>query len=442
MTTHALACALTCALTCALAAGQLVDPPRSLGELNLKNAAFVEVYTASEGDAGQVDGKTLYVSSFNPGDILGDDLVYYLRSPGSQLDSVADWDMQVLDHKADWTNDICYMPKEAVGFEGVVVTSGFLVPFKTHGKLQLFNTETSPPGGPYDISLLDKHDWAYHRAMWHDMDGDGDLDLVTARFHQNTVTGVTSKSFAYMQNDGESPVDQGLWHQQEVVTDGPDVGFRMVQLSSGGKDYDVVIAGEFWNERVVLYWTDEGDWSDSANVHSRVLDNTTGQVFDVFYDDLNGDGTPELWASGFDLEAKNGSLYAWSVPEDFISGEWPRVTLDTNFHPNSMLFGETMSPGSAVAFHPSTAAKLSGAKPLILLSGDDDGNHYVLQATSADAEDWSYQRQTLVETGKTTAGQVTVADLDDDGYNELVLAGYTIGKLYVFTYAPEPTVEL
>ncbi|XP_037078900.1 uncharacterized protein LOC119099911 [Pollicipes pollicipes] len=433
-----LICALACALAGQTAEAQMVDPPRSLGELRLKNAAFVEVYSSQKGDGDEVDRQTLYVSSFNPGNIIGDDLVYYLRAPGRQLDTVADWDMQVLDHQADWTNDICYTPSEATGFEGVVVTSGFLVPFKTHGRLQLYNTETSPPSGPYLLSALDKRDWAYHRALWHDMDADGDLDLLTARFHQSALTHVTTSSLAYLENNGTSPADWALWPQHELVSGGPDVGFRMVQLQSGGQTHDVLLAGEFWNERLTLYWTESGDWSRPGDILSRTIDNTTGQIFDVFYSDLNGDGVPEVWASAFDLAAKNGSLYTWAVPDDFATGEWRRTTLDTNFHPNSMLFGETMSPGSAVAFHPSETARAAGRKPLILLSGDDDGNHYILQPTSQAADDWTYERQTVVQTGQTTAGQVTVADLDADGYTELILAGYTIGKLYVLTYAPAP----
>ena len=88
---------LSCALTCALAvlAAQAQDLPRLMGELKLNNAAFVEVYTAQRGDGDDVQRKTLYVSSFDPGNVIGDDKVYYLRAPGRQHMAVADWQMQV-----------------------------------------------------------------------------------------------------------------------------------------------------------------------------------------------------------------------------------------------------------------------------------------------------------------------------------------------------------
>lgn len=30
-------------------------------------------------------------------------------------------------------------------------------------------------------------DYSYHRVIWKDMDGDGDLDAVTARFHNSKI---------------------------------------------------------------------------------------------------------------------------------------------------------------------------------------------------------------------------------------------------------------
>ena len=434
--TGLLACALTCALTSRAFGANVSDLPRSLGEVPVTNASFVEVFTAVIGDGDAVDRTTLYVSSFNPESILGNDKVYRVPAPGRQLESVSEWQLELLDHNAYWTNDIDYMSAEAVGFEGVIVTSGYLGSFHTHGKLQVFNTETSPPSGPYLLSMLDIHDWAYRRAMWHDMDGDGDLDLVAARFNKKQLAHDPIKSLAFMINEG-TPVD-GIWRQKDLIEDGPDVGFRIVNLTSAGQAFDVVVAGEMWNARLALYWTETGDWTDSASIQSRVVDDTTGSIFDVFYSDLNGDGVPEVWATAYDESADSGSVYVWSVPDDFATGDWKRVTLASGFHVNDVVVGERVSPGEAVSFYPSEAARTAGGKPYILLSGNADGGHYVLQPTSQDPEDWTYEKQTLVaaESGG-TAGQVTAADLDGDGFTELIAAGYTAGKLYVFSYSPQ-----
>ena len=33
--------------------------------------------------------------------------------------------------------------------------------------------------------MIQTVDFSYHRVLWKDMDGDGDLDAVTARFHNS-----------------------------------------------------------------------------------------------------------------------------------------------------------------------------------------------------------------------------------------------------------------
>ena len=38
-------------------------------------------------------------------------------------------------------------------------------------------------------------------------------------------------------------------------------------------------------------------------------------------------------------------------------------------------------------------------KPWISLSGDDDGNHYVMYPTSEDKYNWEYERHLIIATG-------------------------------------------
>jgi len=70
------------------------------------------------------------------------------------------------------------------------------------------------------------------------------------------------------------------------------------------------------------------------------------------------------------------------------------------------------------------------------VSGDDDGRHYILEPVNEDPADWTYNKHILVDTERTTSGKFAVGDFNGDGYTDIVVAGYTIGRLYAFTYAP------
>ena len=66
------------------------------------------------------------------------------------------------------------------GFEGIIQTSGFLVPGKSSGQLEVYNEETL--AGPWNIASGDKKDWSYHWQIWHDVDEDGLQDVMAARY--------------------------------------------------------------------------------------------------------------------------------------------------------------------------------------------------------------------------------------------------------------------
>ena len=93
----------------------------------------------------------------------------------------------------------------------------------------------------------------------------------------------------------------------------------------------------------------------------------------------------------------------------------------------------------------------------ILVSGDDDGHIYILRPTTEAVNDFSpYEKTVLINTNAQTAGKFfcfayierlyhlyafikgkpAVADLNGDGYSDIIAPGYSAGKIYVFTYAP------
>jgi len=419
--------------------------PRYLGNTSLRHAAFMEAYFSEDETLAYEDRWSVYVSTFDPGLIGQFDRKYYIRSPGRYMDSIETWDtdiLELLDVNAYWPNNPDYMPSSVGGAEGIVWTSGFLVSSKTDGQLQLYDTTQEPPSGPYNIASNDNTDWAYHRVVWKDMDNDGDLDAITSRFFLPLV-GEASTQVLYLENPGTG-FSEG-WAEHIITELGGDVHFAVKTLDAGGRPYDCILLGEFFNRRLSVVWTENvtGDWSDQASIEYRVFAPNSNQPFDVLVEDFNEDGTEELMVTLYDNAAGVGRVEVFFFPADFRTDNFTNIIVAEGFVPNDIPGGgEVMSPGSPKIFYPSSAyaneLALDGRphKPWVMLSGDDDGCMYILYPDTEDRTDWTYQKQTLIDTQGYIAGKMATGDFDNDGYTDVLVAGYSTGKLYLYTYAP------
>ncbi|XP_046991237.1 uncharacterized protein LOC124596225 isoform X1 [Schistocerca americana] len=405
--------------------------PKELGNFYLGQAAFLEVFQSEQATENYADQFTLYISNFNPLSLAQKDYIYYIKSPGSQLNDVNNWVPTKIDQENYWPNDLYFMSSSIAGREGIIWTSGFLVPTKTKGCLNIYFTDQEPFDGPYNIASLDDQDYSYHRIIWRDVNGDGLSDAVTARFHTGLLGSVT-KQFLWLENPGNSQLEG--WTQHMINEDGADIHFQIEQLPVGGTAYDVQLNGEFWNEKVTIYYgTDNANfWQNPSVLQEVVVDDTIGQPFDLYYWDINLDGVKEIIVTAYN--GSYGNVFAYTVPEDFRTGTFERHTLAEGFEANFILGGQSMTPGAAHLFYISDEHEQSGEKPYILLSGDDDGKHYILTAASQDKNDWSYEKNVYLDTKATTTGKSVVADLDGDGKKEIVAAAYSAGRVYVYTY--------
>merc|ERR1712142_218494 len=423
--------------------------PRELGRIKVSHAGFVEIFDTETG------GKDLYITTFNAALPFFHDPVFFLKNPGDFLNSVNSWndELQTLGSKASayWPNFPVQMPSSVLGFEGMVQTSGFLVPGKNEGKIELFDTSSGEQGTrkPINIAAGQDHNWSYHWVVWKDIDNDGLLDAFTARFRVPPFGGDPIAELLWFKNPGTAPPAAGQewpWQHFVLVTGGPDVYFQEEVFTSNGVEYSMIVTGELWTERVMIYYVvnEPGAWAIPTNIKSIVVDDAPGQPFEAHFADLNNDGVLEILASCYDTRKGNETGNLWVYEQDWENQEqpWKRSAIASGFVANSYLFGGSMAPGKTRLFWPSEEYKNTATefgpmpKPYIALSGDDDGVHYVLFPKSEDPANMEYDMEVMVDTEKTTAGTMAVTDLDGDGYTEIVSAGYTAGEVYVYIFAP------
>ncbi|MEB3330544.1 MAG: VCBS repeat-containing protein [Candidatus Sericytochromatia bacterium] len=370
--------------------------------IKVDHPAFLDLHGEAGGEP------TLMVSSFG---VFGGDAVRAFRGLGGLL-AGRGLTPQLVTDKVVWPNEVKPVPSSVMP-GGYLVAGGFLVPGKT-GAL----TIVSPGGATRALTATGpvterKPGFFYHRAMWRDMDGDGRLDVLTARA-KKPIMGPTVGELVWL---SEPRGRAGLW-QEHVIAQGPDVHFRLADLDGDG--VEEVLASEFFAKRFSVHWREGSAW------RSRVVDNQCGAAFDLEVADLNGDGVRDVVLTNHEGNAKAGA-FAYEIPRDWKNTLWKRHTLTQGI--------KTTNPGMNQA-SPGAPVVLPGAGPngkaLILLAGDGSQHVHLLVPTSAERTDWGHTRLDLVDLDS-TVGQLAVADLDGDRAPEVFVPAYDKHQIHVFT---------
>lgn len=247
---------------------------------------------------------------------------------------------------------------------------------------------SEPLQDPTEVTIDDDFAGAASVAVA-DIDGDGRLDVVGAAFEAGEI--------AWWDGDGG-----GGWTQETVASGLVEpISVHPVDLDHDG---DLDVLGAMYREgRVAVWWNDGGE-----PISWRLQDIGTGygRPHWVTAADLDGDG--ELDVAG--ATADGGEILLWRQG-DGAPPTWHEQLVDGDF---------------------------AGARAVAAADLDGDGDLDLAGvALAADQVAWwrndggdpiAWSRQ-IVADGFNGAHGLAVADLDDDDDQDLVAAGYTIGRI-------------
>ena len=380
-----------------LAPTLIAEPiPKLLKTISVKRPAFLSL---QEGD--------LYISSFR---VFGKDGLAVIKEIGDKLSGQQEIKPLWLNRTIVWPNQ-CVRAPNGLFSNSLLVAGGFLVPHKNTGAITVLSL--SDPSVTCEISKP-KKGWFYHETQCVDMDGDGDLDVLTARAKVPMI-GEKKGELIWFENGNQ-------W-SEHYLTAGPDVHFVFLDLNDDGNKE--LISTEFFSKRLMLYSFVNG------KARKRLIDGRLGSAFDLEVVDLNGDKKLDLLATNHEGD-DSAAVFAYEIPQDIWQGRWSRHTILAGIKTLQPGLNQA-SPGQAIHFQINEKSPLK--KPAILVSGDGSQKAHLLLPNSSSHLDWTYSESVITHT-KCTVGQCAVGDVNGDGWAEVFVPAFDNDSIEVFSFAP------
>ena len=442
----------------------------NLGNFSVANAAFTSLHSLP----GTEPGPHMVVTSFT-GDPFEKGALTIVRNLTS-TPFPASVHATTITSNLTWPNTVTSVPPGAIGPQpALLLGDGFLVPGKSQGAVRLLQlnadwslqrtvTLTAPKGNWLG-------GWFYHHTLLRDMNGDGRLDILTARATKPLI-GAEAAEMLWLEQPASNPTTSGPWTEHVIAngTHSPGVFFQTEDLDGdgceeitfadffGGPGFAVLSVGQagapgsaqgqrlrggpaFTTTTAEPAGGSMACWAGvtPATVVKTVVDASIGTAFALEHVDLDGDGKTEVLVTNHVNNASLSGVYAYEVPSGpgaFTDpAAWTRHDLFVGFKTILPGIGQA-SPGRAAAFHPTNAAVGSSSpRPLISVAGDGAEGQYILTPPSTGASDpWDY---TLTQIGSChgTAGWQSVL-YDAEGYATVFFPCYEKGQVVAWSYNP------
>lgn len=359
-----------------------------------------------------------------------------------------------------WPNEMVKTPPSIFGRNDYLAVANGFPPVANDGCIAIADMQQPFPVGQSDIQIVTggcgcnrvgQTKYFYHTMKWFDMDGDGDLDILTARASSRlSPTDLAASELVWFENPGDQSFQPGCnaWKSYEIQGgNGIADVYLDVFLNSNGNDNIVVVVGGFASRTLSIIQGPVGAWGRSQGRLTQTIVDNDGYYFYQMFDDLNQDGVPDLLVTIGSYGEKQGQLviYQGSItPTGGYSVGNKKVIYNQFPVFNSAGLG---SPGFARPFYYSKAGarQFDDEKyPNILVNGDDDGNLYLFTANYEDNAAMAWGNYTYSKIYQTAAfnpfvtpfnaptlGKETVIDINNDGCNEIILPNYSTKQLVV-----------
>ncbi|MDA9125076.1 FG-GAP-like repeat-containing protein, partial [Flavobacteriaceae bacterium] len=267
-----------------------------------------------------------------------------------------------------------------------------------------------------------------------DLDGDGDNDLISASYDDNTI--------AWHENDGSN---NPVFTSSDISTNA--VGAWSVFAADMDNDGDMDIISASYDDDTISWY--ENDGASDPSFTTRQITNTADGVWSVFAADMDNDGDMDLIsASRFD------DTIAW-YSNAGIADEFTKIVIDTSTDAPTAIFAADMdgdgdmdivsasrtddkiawfeNDGAYVPSFSITVIATSADNPrnIYLADMDNDGDMDIVSASANDdtiawyendgASDPTFTASDIATDADLVNG-VFVADLNNDGFLDIVSA--------------------
>ena len=298
--------------------------------------------------------------------------------------------------------------------------------------------------------MQDNGDYLY------DVDGDGDLDVIAGQFTLSVVL--------WFENPGkEGLLTEDLWLKHELVETGYKHNEIIFFRDMDGDSIPEYIANSWNNKNPMLIWKFKGK-KGSEGMSKHVV-SESGNGHGQGFGDLNGDGLEDIvfMQGWYERPAKNAFGQPWKWRKDFTlpHASCPILVVDLNQdgrndlvwgdgHNYGLYWHEQLKPradGTTVWKHHMIDKKISQMHALAWEDLDNDGKpeiisgkrYYAHSGKDRGAEDEivivryvpileqngkvSFKKEVLSNGQVGTGLHIIVADLNQDGWKEIVVPG-------------------